>query len=88
MTTKRHLTFGSMSDLDGIVLDEQVDHAGHFAVVGEFEARLCSPSNQHFVERQLVLVQDEHAVSVVKLLGEEILAGVAQVVLLKDGGHV
>lgn len=70
------------------VFDGQAERAGHLAVVGEFEAGLGSSPDQDFVESKLVLILDVNAFSVVKLLRGELTAVVAQMVFLKDGGHV
>lgn len=70
------------------VSDGQAEHAVHLAAVGEFEASVCRPPDQDFVEDELVVVQDVNPFGVAELFGGELLAAGAQVMLLEDGGHV
>ena len=70
------------------IFDGQAEHAGHLAVVDEFEASMRSSPHQDFVENKFVFFQDVDAFSIAKLLRGELTAVVTHMVLLKDGGHV
>lgn len=70
------------------IFDGQAEDAGHLRVVGEFEASLCSLSDQDFVEHKLVLLPDINAFSIAELLRGEQTAVLAQMVFVKDGGHL
>lgn len=77
-----------MTYLSGNIFDGQTEHARHLAVVGELEAGLSGSPDQDFVENKLVLLPHVNAFSIAKLLRGELTAVVAQMVFLKDGGHV
>lgn len=68
--------------------DAEVEHARHFAVVGEFEASPRRLADQDLVEEELVLLLDVNAFGVGVLLRGELAAVWANVMFLKNGGHV
>lgn len=70
------------------VFDGQAEHAGHFAVVGHFEASLSSSPDQNLVENKFALLANINAFSVEELLRGELTAAVAQMVFFKNGGHI
>lgn len=70
------------------IFDGQAEHAGHFVVIGEFEAGLSGSPDQNFVENELVLLPDVNSFSIAELLRGELTAVVAQMVFLEDGGHI
>lgn len=72
----------------GDMFDAKVEHAGHFAIVGEFEASPGRLADQDLVEEELVLLLDVNAFGVGVLFRGEMAAVWANVMLLKDGGHV
>lgn len=68
--------------------DGQAEHAGHLAVVDEFEAGLGSSPDQDFVENKPFLIPDVNAFRVAKLLRGELTAVLAHMVFLEDGSRV
>lgn len=70
------------------ISDGQAEHAGHLAVVGEFEGSLSGSPHQDFVENKFVFIQNVNAFSIAKLLRGEMTAVMTHMVLFKDGGHV
>lgn len=77
-----------MSYPNTCISDGQAEHAGHLAVVGEFEAGTSSLTDEDFVENKLVLLLDVNSLSVAKLFRGELTAVVALMVFLEDRGHV
>lgn len=77
-----------MSHLCTGVPDHQGENAGHFAVVGEFEAGLGSCPNQGFVENKPVLLFDINAFHIAELFSGELTAFVAHTMFFEDGGNV
>lgn len=72
----------------GEMFDAEVESAGHFAVVGEFEASPGRLSNQHLIKEELVLILDVDAFGVQVLFRGELATVWANVMFLKDGRHV
>lgn len=81
-------TYPRLRYLHASIFDGQVEHAGHLAVVGKFEASLSRSPHQDFVENKFVLFQHVNAFSIAKLLRGELTAVVTHAVLFKDGGRV
>lgn len=77
-----------MSHLCTGVSDHQGENAGHFAVVGEFEAGLGSWPNQGFDENKPVLLFNINVFRIAELFSGELAAFVAHMMFFKDGGNV